>query len=243
MTFLELEKAKTTLNGNGEQISDVPVETNLNVRRSTILTKEHGGYVVVKRCFDIICSIICLIFLSPVFLIIAILVHQEDHGPIIHRRRCVSATGTYDMLKFRTMVVDASNLEKYLTTDQIKEYRTNIKLKNDPRITKLGRILRKTSLDELPQLWNILRGEMSFVGPRPVVQEELEYFGDKGALLLTAKPGITGYWQVHGRGDSTYENSERQRLELYYVEHRSLWMDAAILLKTIPVVLRMRGGY
>lgn len=146
------------------------------------------------------------------------------------------------MLKFRTMVVDANNLEKYLTPEQIKEYHTNIKLKDDPRITRIGHILRKTSLDELPQLWNILRGEMSFVGPRPVVQEELEYFGEDGELLLMAKPGVTGYWQVHGRGDSTYESGERQKLELYYVKHRGLLMDAGILLRTIPVVLSTRGG-
>lgn len=140
------------------------------------------------------------------------------------------------------MVQDANDLEKYLTTEQIEEYRINIKLKNDPRITKVGRFLRKTSLDEIPQLINILKGEMSFVGPRPVTTEELKNFGNEGKLLLSATPGVTGYWQIHGRGDSTYKTGERQRLELYYIQHRSLWLDAKILIGTIPVVLSTRGG-
>lgn len=240
---MELEKRGAPMDVNGEPINNMPMAAEQNICPLTVSAKRLGGYFVVKRCFDFLFSFICLILLSPVFLIIAILVRQEDHGPIIHRRRCVSATGTYDMLKFRTMVMDADNLGKYMTPKQIAEYHTNIKLKNDPRVTKIGHILRKTSLDELPQLLNILRGEMSFVGPRPVIQEELEYFGKDGALLLTAKPGITGYWQVHGRADSTYENGERQRLELYYVEHRGLWMDASILLRTVPVVISTRGGY
>lgn len=201
------------------------------------------AYFLLKRCFDITFAMLCLIIFSPVFLIIAAAVYLEDKGPVIHRRRCVFADGGYDMLKFRTMVTDADHLERYLTAEQIAQYRTNMKLKDDPRITKTGRILRKTSLDELPQLWNILRGEMSFVGPRPVVEEELGNYGSDKALLLTAKPGVTGYWQVHGRSDCTYESGERQRLELYYVRHRNLRLDAAILLRTIPAVLSSRGGY
>ncbi len=200
-------------------------------------------YLALKRCFDFVFSLVCLIILSPVLLIIAIAVHGMDRGPIIYRRRCVSANGSYDMLKFRTMVIDSDDLYKYMSQEQIVEYRANIKLKNDPRVTKLGRFLRRTSMDELPQLFNILRGEMSFVGPRPVVQEELRYFGEKSALLLSAKPGITGYWQVCGRSDCTYESGERQRMELYYVEHRCLSLDVRILLRTIPAVLSARGTY
>ncbi len=202
------------------------------------------GYRFIKRTFDILASLIGLIVLSPLFLIIsAVIFFSEDGRPVFHRRRCVGKSGFYDMLKFRTMVMDADNLSKYLTPDQIVEYRTNIKLKDDPRITKIGRFLRKTSLDELPQLLNIFRGEMSFVGPRPVVQEELEQYGRDSELLLSAKPGITGYWQIHGRSDSTYESGKRQQLELYYVNHRSFRLDAAILLCTIPAVLSSRGGY
>lgn len=205
--------------------------------------KKGIGYCAVKRCFDVVFSLLCLLLLSPLLLLIALVILLEDRGPVIYRRRCVGANGGYDMLKFRTMVTDADDLEKHLTPEQIAEYRGNIKLRDDPRVTKTGRFLRRTSLDELPQLMNILRGEMSFVGPRPVVEEELKYFGENGALLLSARPGITGYWQVHGRSDCTYESGERQRLELYYVQHRSLRLDALILLQTVPAVLSTRGAH
>lgn len=187
-------------------------------------------------------SICALLLLSPVLLLVAVAVRREDGGPVIHRRRCVCAKGTYDMLKFRTMVADADDLAKYLTPEQIAEYRGNIKLKNDPRITRVGRFLRRTSLDELPQLFNVLRGEMSIVGPRPVTQEELVYFGEDGPALLSARPGVTGYWQVSGRSDCTYDSGERQRLEMYYVTHRGLRLDTVILLRTLPAVLSARGS-
>ena len=146
------------------------------------------------------------------------------------------------MLKFRSMVADADDFEKYLTPEQIEEYKTNIKLHYDPRITRIGRFLRRTSMDELPQLMNVLKGEMSIVGPRPVVEEELALYGDDADELLSIKPGITGYWQTHGRGDSTYESGERQKLELHYVRHQSLGLDIKILLKTVKVVLSRKGA-
>lgn len=240
---MDFERRLVIIDTDEMQNTDSQMSGQRDINQPVHNLKKPLMYLAVKRFFDIVVSMIALILLAPVFLVIAICVHHEDHGPIIHRRHCVSATGTYDMLKFRTMVADADDLEKYLTPEQIVEYHTNIKLKEDPRITKIGRFLRKTSLDELPQLLNILRGEMSFVGPRPVVQEELAYFGEDGPMLLSVKPGITGYWQVHGRSDSTYESGERQRLELYYVEHRSLWLDITIFLQTIPAVLSARGGY
>lgn len=200
-------------------------------------------YFICKRCFDVIFSLLALILLSPLFLLVAFMIHHADGGSVIYRRRCVSAKGDYDMLKFRTMVMDAHDLEKYLTPEQIEEYRANIKLEGDPRITKIGNFLRRTSIDELPQLINVLRGEMSFVGPRPVVAEELEYFGENKELLLSAKPGITGYWQVNGRSKCSYLTGERQQLEIWYVRHRSLWLDLTILVKTIPAVLSSKGAH
>ena len=147
------------------------------------------------------------------------------------------------MLKFRTMVTDADNLEKYLTEEQIVEYRSNVKLNNDPRLTKVGNILRKLSFDELPQLLNVLRNEMSVVGPRPVTKDETLFYSQSDlAEFLEVKPGITGYWQTSGRSDSTYETGERQGLEMYYVRNRSLWMDLKILFKTVGVVLSRKGA-
>lgn len=213
-----------------------------DMERTPELRTEPGKmYRFIKRVFDIAASLAALVILSPVFLILAALIKLDSSGPVIHKRWCVGARGPYAMLKFRSMVADADDLTKYLTPEQIEEYKANIKLCDDPRITRIGRFLRKTSLDELPQLINVLKGEMSFVGPRPVTDEELARYGTEGDELLSVKPGITGYWQTHGRSDSTYESGERQRLELYYVRHQSLWLDICIFFKTFVVVVR-RGG-
>lgn len=139
--------------------------------------------------------------------------------------------------------MDADNLNRWLTPDQIEEYKAECKLENDPRITGIGRFRRKTSIDELPQLISVLRNDMSLIGPRPVVASERHHYSDEEFdLLLTAKPGITGYWQVNGRSDSTYESGKRQELELYYAEHRSLFLDMKILFMTVAVVLKGKGA-
>lgn len=210
---------------------------------SSTPVKEKMVYLIIKRCFDVAASLVALIILLPLFLVLSVLIRVGSSGPVIYKRMCVSKNGSYAMLKFRTMVADADDLEKYLTPEQIEEYHKNIKLLNDPRVTKIGYFLRRTSLDELPQLINVLKGNMSLVGPRPVVAEELALYGDGADVILLAKPGITGYWQTHGRSDSTYESGERQRLELYYVQHRSFSLDLKILVKTVGVVLRRRGTY
>ena len=199
-------------------------------------------YLAVKRFLDIVISGTALVVLSPLLLVIAIMVKAEDGGPVLYHRKCVGKNGYYDMLKFRTMVADADNFEKYLTPEQLEEYRRNIKLDDDPRITRTGKFLRRTSLDELMQLVSILRGDMSIIGPRPMVEAESRYFGDSLERVLEAKPGLTGYWQVNGRSDCTYESGERQRLELYYADHRSLWMDIRIFFKTFAVVWKGNGA-
>ena len=142
------------------------------------------------------------------------------------------------------MYYDAeSNIDKYLTPEQKETWLRERKLDNDPRITKLGRILRKTSLDELPQLFNILFGSMSVVGPRPISTKELDNFTDEELeILFTAKPGLTGYWQVYGRSDVDFESGERQRLELEYFSKRSFWFDIGLIFKTIPSVLSSKGA-
>lgn len=206
--------------------------------------KKRWVYLAVKRLFDIATSVLGLIVTLPITLPVAIAIRVSDGGPAIHKRICLGQNGkTYKMYKFRTMVMDADNLERWLTQEQIEEYQTECKLEHDPRITKIGRFLRKTSIDELPQLLTILRGDMSLVGPRPVVASERHHYTDNEfELLMTAKPGLTGYWQVNGRSNSTYESGKRQALELYYVANRSFAMDVKILFMTVAVVVKGKGA-
>ena len=201
------------------------------------------GYRFIKRAFDILASLFALIVLSPLFLIIsAIILFSEGGRPILHRRRCVSKNGFYDMLKFRTMVKDADNLEKYLNKEQMETYMRDCKLDNDPRITKVGMWLRKTSIDELPQLINVLKGDMSLIGPRPVVEWEAAEYGKDREKLLSCRPGITGYWQVYGRETNSYDDGERVRMQLYYIDHQSIGMDVKLLFKTVAMVLSRKGA-
>ena len=218
-------------------VLDVPAESAQSG------TRPGRGYRSVKRLFDVALSAAALVLLSPLFLLIAVLIRLDSPGPIIHKRWCESKNGLYPMLKFRTMAADANDLEKYLTPEQIEEYKKNIKLENDPRITRVGRFLRKASMDELPQFLNVLRGEMSIVGPRPVVPEELALYGDAAAEILSVKPGITGYWQTSGRSGSTYESGERQEKELYYVRHQSLRLDIQIFFRTFAAVFSRSGAH
>lgn len=225
----------------------VMVETKQKVLSTTTVdnpNKEKIIYVAVKRLFDILASLFGLLVTLPIALPVAIAIKAHDGGPVIHERICLDRNGrTYKMYKFRTMVMDADNLNRWLTPDQMEEYKAECKLENDPRITGIGRFLRKTSIDELPQLISVLRNDMSLIGPRPVVASERHHYSDEEFdLLLTAKPGITGYWQVNGRSDSTYESGKRQELELYYAEHRSLFLDMKILFMTVAVVLKGKGA-
>ena len=199
------------------------------------------GYFIIKRAFDFISASLLLIIVSPIFLIIAIAIKVDSKGPIFFKHMRVGKNGkplpTY---KFRTMVTNAEKLLKKLTPEQKKEYEENFKLEDDPRITKVGKFLRKTSLDELPQLLNIIIGNMSVVGPRPVVRKELEKFGDQVDKLLSITPGLTGYWQANGRSNTTYE--ERVAMELFYVDHCSIWLDIKIIFQTIGAVIRKEGA-
>ena len=200
-------------------------------------------YECIKRIFDLLISLIAVIVLSPVLLVISAAIRMEDRGPILYRAQRVGRGGKpITVYKFRSMRMHADRLEDMLTPEELEEYKKNFKLEHDPRITKVGAFLRKTSLDELPQLFNILAGTLSLVGPRPVLQEETELYGDKRALLLSCKPGLTGLWQARGRSNVTYEDGRRQALELSYVSHRSLWLDIKILFWTVGAVVRMDGA-
>ena len=199
-------------------------------------------YRVSKRIIDIVLSSAGLVILLPVFAVITAVIRLQSPGAAIHKRKCVKKGGYYFMYKFRSMFSDADNLEKYLTREQIEDYHRNIKVINDPRITTVGRFLRKTSLDELPQLFNVLKGEMSLIGVRPMAEEEMCFYGQDIDELLSVKPGITGYWQTHGRSSATYENGKRKELELYYVHNQSFMLDVKIFFKTILILLSGGGG-
>ena len=181
-----------------------------------------------------------LIILSPVLLIIAVLVRIGDNGPVIYRRRVVGPNGAFDAFKFRSMRVDADTI---LANDVRlrREFEKNFKLVSDPRVTKIGRWLRKLSLDEAPQLINVLRGEMTLVGPRMITEPELDKYGPAKALLLSVKPGLTGYWQVYGRQEVDY--ADRVKMDIFYIQNWSLLLDLRLLLLTPLRVLRGTGAY
>ncbi len=195
----------------------------------------------IKTLTDYVAALLLLVMLSPLFLALAIMIKFDSPGPVFHRRRVVGRGGqTFDAFKFRTMRIDGDAiLSKY--PELQAELKQNHKLKQDPRVTRVGSILRHTSLDELPQLFNILLGQMSLVGPRMITLEEMDKYGKWRWNLLTVKPGITGLWQISGRSDVTYE--ERVRLDMYYIRSYTLWLDLQILWRTAPAVLKRQGAY
>ena len=198
-------------------------------------------YRLIKRIFDFILSLIGIAIMSPLFLIISIMIKCDTKGPVFFKQRRIGLNGKpLYIYKFRTMVTNAEDLIASFTPEQKKEWEESYKLKDDPRITRVGKILRKTSLDELPQLINIIKGEMSIIGPRPVVEEELSWYGNDVDLVLSVKPGLTGWWAVNGRSEVPYP--KRCDLELNYVKNASLALDVRILLGTLKVVFSQRGA-
>lgn len=204
-------------------------------------------HLPLKRIFDLSFSLACLILGAPIFLAIFILILFSSPGfPIYAHERVGRGGRLFRCYKFRTMYLDAEErLEKILQDNpqMRQEWETNFKLKNDPRITPVGSFLRRTSLDELPQFWNVLKGDLSIVGPRPVVMEELhKYFADKAPKVLSVRPGLTGLWQVSGRSD--IENyQQRIALDEKYVDQRNFWYDLKLIAKTIPAMILSKGAY
>lgn len=193
-----------------------------------------------KAVLDLLGAIVGMAIFSFIYPVMALLIKLEDGGPVLYRRRVQGKDGNpFDAFKFRTMRVDADAiLEK---NPELKtKYQQNFKLENDPRVTRAGRWIRKWSLDEIPQFLNVLRGQMSLIGPRMIVKEELEKYGDNQRKLLNVKPGITGFWQVSGRQTTDYE--ERARMDMFYIDHWSIWMDLMILIKTVWKVLKREGA-
>jgi lipopolysaccharide/colanic/teichoic acid biosynthesis glycosyltransferase len=194
-----------------------------------------------KRLLDVVGAVAGLILLSPVFLIAAIAVKLDTPGPVIYRRRVMArGGGEFDAYKFRTMVVNGDEVLA-AHPELLARWQREQKLENDPRVTRVGKWLRKFSIDELPQLVNVLRGEMSLVGPRMIAPVEMAHFGEYAQERLSVKPGLTGLWQIAGRADLPYE--QRLIYDIRYVRTRNLWMDIKIIFLTIPAVLFGRGAY
>ncbi len=195
----------------------------------------------IKKILDVLLSTIGLVVLSPVFLLIAILIKTGSKGTVFFKHKRIGKSGKEMYIyKFRTMVENAEDLIKQCTPEQMEEFKTNFKLENDPRITKIGKFLRKRSLDELPQLLNIIKGDLSIIGPRPVVTEELQKYGVNMEKFLSVTPGLTGYWAANGRSTTTYE--QRMEMELYYVDNMSFKLDIKIFFKTILSVIKREGA-
>jgi lipopolysaccharide/colanic/teichoic acid biosynthesis glycosyltransferase len=215
--------------------------------KKTGLTRQRLDGESVKRLFDVLFSLSVLVFFSPVYLILAALIALSSPGPIFYIQERVGKDHKhFGCIKFRTMVENADEVLEDLiaTSPQMRsEFEDNFKLRQDPRITWIGRFLRVTSLDEFPQFWNVLMGDMSVVGPRPLVPEELPKYGKYIDKVLTIRPGITGLWQVSGRNDIPYPR--RVQIDVYYVNSCNFWMDLFLIVKTIGVVLftKNNGAY
>ncbi|MEQ8198599.1 MAG: sugar transferase [Clostridiaceae bacterium] len=202
---------------------------------------EAGAYESVKRVLDIMISLFGLVLLSPLFLILIVVTKLDSKGPVFFAHKRIGYKGkTIGVYKFRSMVHNADEVFKSFTSEQKEEFQKNFKLDDDPRITKIGEFLRKTSLDELPQLLNTLKGDMSIVGPRPIIQQEVEKYGEYAEKLVSVVPGLTGYWQANGRSDTTYD--ERVQMDMYYIDNRSFWLDIKILFKTFISVVKKEGA-
>jgi len=200
------------------------------------------AYALLKRGLDIIGSALGLLMLAPLFLLVGLLVRFESPGPVLFSQTRIGRRGRpFRCWKIRSMYTDAEARKAALLAQNEMQGGTTFKMKRDPRITRVGRFIRKASIDELPQLWNVLTGDMSLVGPRPPVPAEVALYDASHRQRLSVKPGITCIWQVSGRSDIPF--GEQVQLDVRYIQQRSLWMDLRLLLATIPAVLFARGAY
>ena len=221
----------------------IEMELEKNVSKQDSVKNCSYIYLFIKRAFDIIVSLIVFIILLPLFLVLAILIKIDSKGKVFYMHKRIGKNGKIIYLyKFRSMYSDADErLKEMLKDPKIKEeWEENYKIDNDPRITRVGKILRRTSIDELPQLLNIIKGDMSIVGPRPLVEDEIKKYGKNKEKFLSVTPGLTGWWACNGRSCRTYK--DRMKLELYYVDHRSLWLDIKVIFMTVGAVIRGHGA-
>ena len=201
-------------------------------------------WAILKSTIDIVGAFSVLVVFSPLFIFIACKI-RKDGGPAFYSHERIGKNGKpFQCIKFRSMIINSQEvLEELLANDEEAkaEWERDFKLRNDPRVTPIGKFIRKTSLDELPQLINVLKGEMSLIGPRPVIEEEKKYYGKHWDEFLSIKPGMTGLWQVSGRNDTTYD--ERVSLDIKYIRNWTLWMDIKIVFKTIGIIFNPKGAY
>lgn len=213
--------------------------THLGVENES--TRGFSFYEVIKRVIDVVCSFVGVLVLSPLFIIIAIIIKFTSKGPVFFSQKRVGRDGKeFDMYKFRSMVVNAEELKEKLVA-QNEMSGPMFKMKDDPRVTKVGKFIRKTSIDELPQLWNVLKGDMSLVGPRPSLPKEVAQFEDWMYRRLEVKPGLTCYWQVSGRNNIDFE--DWMKLDIKYVDERNLWIDIRLIFKTVGVLFGDKNAH
>ena len=204
-------------------------------------TKGFSFYEIIKRLIDIVCSFVGILALSPLFIVIAIIIKLTSKGPVFFSQKRVGKYGReFNMYKFRSMVVNAEELKEKLAA-QNEMSGPMFKMKDDPRVTKVGKFIRKTSIDELPQLWNVFKGDMSLVGPRPSLPKEVAQFEDWMHRRLEVKPGLTCYWQVSGRNNIDFE--DWMKLDVKYVEERNLWIDIKLICKTVFVLFGDKNAH
>lgn len=226
------ERERENLFAGGDMI---PIWLDCPARK----TKYHAF----KRFLDIVISLIAIVLLSPVWILLALIIFLHDgHNPIYTQIRVGQYGFKIPIYKFRSMSYHSDDLERLLTPEQLAQYKKEFKLEDDPRVTRIGKWLRRSSLDELPQLFNVLKGDISLVGPRPIVAGETYMYGDKILELLSVRPGLTGYWQACARNHATYASGERQKMELYYVKHESFWFDIRLIFRTIGRVISGDGA-
>ena len=213
--------------------------THLGIENES--TRGFSFYEVIKRVIDVVCSFVGVLVLSPLFVVIAIIIKFTSKGPVFFSQKRVGRDGKeFKMYKFRSMVVNAEELKEKLAA-QNEMSGPMFKMKDDPRVTKVGKFIRKTSIDELPQLWNVLKGDMSLVGPRPSLPKEVAQFEDWMYRRLEVKPGLTCYWQVSGRNNIDFE--DWMKLDIKYVDERSTWIDIKLIFKTVGVLFGDKNAH
>ena len=214
---------------------------NQNTMEAVYRGKQKRGYLIAKRIFDLISASAALLVLAVPMLLVALVIRLESPGPAVYIHNRLGKDGKpLPLLKFRSMHIDADKRFEQFTPAQKAEWEKNFKLENDPRVTRIGNFLRRSSIDELPQLINIIRGELSVVGPRPVLAREAERYGENKAKFLSVTPGLTGYWQAYARSNCTYD--ERIQMELHYVDNANFWWDIKIIFATVAAVIRGHGA-
>ena len=218
------------------------VKEALSLEYNVNMYKRKPLFAFIKRLFDILSSLIALIILSPLFLILIILVKIDSKGPAFYGHKRIGKNGKeFKVWKFRSMRQDSRPIEEILTQEQLEEWKRDFKVTNDPRVTRIGRILRKTSLDELPQLLNIVKGDMSIVGPRPPLVREVEQYNSYQMQRLLVTPGLTCFWQAYGRSDLSFD--DWMDMDMKYIKRRNIFLDIKLIVKTVFAVIFKRGAY